>query len=319
MRRAGAACGDRIDSGVTEGWPAKGHDGRADGGPVGWSGPGVGERAGERGDLLAQGLGACPGLAVRRSDPDRSCIQGFPTRRRCDKGRAWLLADSPAGPLVGGCGSARRPEAEFLGVEYRPDVLDPAACHVERIHRHGDAISLSYQAGLTVDRTLEERHGGGRLAGEVDEEVGDLLAAFDRVGLSAGEATAVAGRRGVRVEKTDEGIDVCGFPRLSEVRDEAGLPGRRSRGSLCGADTAAGCGGQLAACRRGTAGDLGDVGEGVAKDVVQDERDALGRSHRFEYHEEGHVDRLVEGDPVGRVDRFAWPSAHPFRGAVSSY
>jgi hypothetical protein len=35
---------------------------------------------------------------------------------------------------------------------------------------------------------------------------------------------------------------------------------------------------------------------------VQDERDAFGRGHRVEHDEEGHVDRLVEGDPVGRVD-----------------
>jgi hypothetical protein len=43
-----------------------------------------------------------------------------------------------------------------------------------------------------------------------------------------------------------------------------------------GADAAAGRGGQLAAGRRRAAGDLGYVGEGVAEDVVQDERDAPG-------------------------------------------
>jgi len=42
---------------------------------------------------------------------------------------------------------------------------------------------------------------------------------------------------------------------------------------------------------------------GCRKDVVQDERDALRRGHRFEHDEEGHVDRLIEGDAVGRVDR----------------
>jgi hypothetical protein len=42
---------------------------------------------------------------------------------------------------------------------------------------------------------------------------------------------------------------------------------------------AAGYGGQLAAGRRGAAGDLGHLGEGIAEDVVQDERDALGRCH----------------------------------------
>jgi SAM-dependent methyltransferase len=34
---------------------------------------------------------------------------------------------------------------------------------------------------------------------------------------------------------------------------------------------------------------------------VKDERDALGRGRRFEHDQEGHVDRLVEGDSVGRA------------------
>ena len=72
-------------------------------------------------------------------------------------------------------------------------------------------------------------------------------------------------------------------------------------GGLRGADAAAGRGGQLAARRRRPADHLGHFGEGVAEDVVQDERDALGRGHRLEHDEEGHVDRLIEGDPVGRV------------------
>jgi hypothetical protein len=35
---------------------------------------------------------------------------------------------------------------------------------------------------------------------------------------------------------------------------------------------------------------------------VQHERDPLARGHRVEHDEEGHADRLIEGDPVGRVD-----------------
>ena len=86
-------------------------------------------------------------------------------------------------------------------------------------------------------------------------------------------------------------------------------------GALRRADAAAGRGGQLAACRRGAADDLGHFGEGVAEDVVQDERDALGRGHRFEHDEEGHADRLIQGDPVGRVDSgAARPPADPLRG-----
>ena len=62
------------------------------------------------------------------------------------------------------------------------------------------------------------------------------------------------------------------------------------------------------------AGDLGHFGEGVAEDVVQDERDALGRGHRFEHDQEGHADRLIQGDPVGRVGRgAARPPADPLR------
>jgi hypothetical protein len=55
--------------------------------------------------------------------------------------------------------------------------------------------------------------------------------------------------------------------------------------------------------RRGLADDLGCFREGVAEDVVQDERDALGRCHRFEHDREGHADRLIQGDPVGQP----WP------------
>ena len=129
----------------------------------------------------------------------------------------------------------------------------------------------------------------------------DLLGAFDGAQEGDGEAAAVGDRRGVGVEQADEGVDVLGFPGLLEVPDDVGLPGGRGRGSLRGADAAAGGGGQLAAGRRGAADDLGHLGEGVAEDVVQDERDALGRGHRVEHDEEGHADRLVQGDPVGRV------------------
>jgi hypothetical protein len=44
----------------------------------------------------------------------------------------------------------------------------------------------------------------------------------------------------VGVEEADEGVDVLGFPCLLEVPDDAGLLGCRGRGSLRGADAAAG-------------------------------------------------------------------------------
>jgi hypothetical protein len=56
-------------------------------------------------------------------------------------------------------------------------VLDPPACDLERVHRHGDAVVLGDQAGPAVDRTLQNRHGAGRPAGDADKVVRDLLAA----------------------------------------------------------------------------------------------------------------------------------------------
>jgi hypothetical protein len=192
-------------------------------------------------------------------------------------------------------------------------VPDPVACDPERVHRHGDAVPLSHQTGLTINRTLQERHAGCR-TDPADEEASDLLAAFDRAEHGADEAATVARRGGVGVEEADEGVDVPGLHRLLEVPDEAGLAGCRGRGRLRGANAAAGRGGQLAACRRGPADDLGHFAEGVAEDIMQDERNALGRGHRFEHNEEGHADRLIQGDPVGPVGRTAArPPVDPFR------
>ena len=128
---------------------------------------------------------------------------------------------------------------------------------------------------------------GARLA--ISAQARDLLAAFDGAQEGNGKAAAVGGRRGAGIEQADEGVDVLGFPCLLEGPDDPGLPACRGRQGLRGADAAAGRGGQLAAGRRGTAGDVGDFGEGVAEDVAEDERDALGRGHRFEHDEERHV------------------------------
>jgi hypothetical protein len=62
--------------------------------------------------------------------------------------------------------SATRPGPEFLVVAHYPDVPDPAACDVEREHGHGDAVLLSYQPGLAVDRAFQERHVAGRPVGD---------------------------------------------------------------------------------------------------------------------------------------------------------
>ena len=56
--------------------------------------------------------------------------------------------------------SSRGPGPELVGVADCPDVLDPVARDVEGEHRHGDAVLLGDQAGLAVDRALEERQAG---------------------------------------------------------------------------------------------------------------------------------------------------------------
>src|SRR5260370_29577413 len=136
--------------------------------------------------------------------------------------------------------SARRPGTELLGVAYYPDVLDPIAGDVEREHRHGDAVLLSHQAGLAVDRALQERHVAGRPAGDFDPGARDLLAAFDGAQEGNGEAAAVGDRGGAGVEQADQGVDVLGLPCRLEVPDDAGLLGCRSRGTLRRANAAAG-------------------------------------------------------------------------------
>ena len=93
------------------------------------------------------------------------------------------------------------------------------------------------------------------------------------------------------------------------------IPACRAAGVAGGGaerDAAARRGGQLAACRRRAADDLGYLGEGVAENVVQDERDALGLRHRFEHDEERHADRLIQGHPVGGIGHGATrPRADP--------
>ena len=46
------------------------------------------------------------------------------------------------------------------------------------------------------------------------------------------------------------------------------------------------------------------VGEWIPEPVPE-RTEWLGGGHRFEHHQEGHADRLIQGDPVGRVGRGA--------------
>jgi hypothetical protein len=134
--------------------------------------------------------------------------------------------------LIGHLRVSRPSRAGAVGVADRPDVGDPPACDGEREHRHGDAVLLSDHTGLAVDRPLQERHVAGCPAGEIDQVARDLLTALDRAQRGAGQAAAVGDRGGVGVEEADQGADVLGVPCLLEVPDDAGLRGRRGRGSL---------------------------------------------------------------------------------------
>src|SRR5438874_5935448 len=93
-----------------------------------------------------------------------------------------------------------------VGCEQRCQEAGPMAdktwvCDLERVYRTGDAVQLSDQAGLAVDRALQEPHVAGCSGGEVGQVAGDLLAAFDGVERGAGETAAVGGQRGVGVEQ----------------------------------------------------------------------------------------------------------------------
>ena len=99
-------------------------------------------------------------------------------------------------------------------------MLDPVACEIEGHHRHGDAVLLTDEAGLAVNRALH--HGQtGCPVGEIGGGPRHLLAALDQLEHSADQAAAVGDRGGAGVEQADEGADVAGFPGLLEVPDEA--------------------------------------------------------------------------------------------------
>jgi hypothetical protein len=154
---------------------------------------------------------------------------------------------------------------------------------------------------LAVDRTLQDGQ-VGRRAGPIDEELRYPRSTFDRVRLGSDDAATIAGCRCVRVEDGNQCVDVLGLPRPLEVPDDVGALSCRCCRSRRRANATTGRRGQLSTCRRRAADDLGHVRKRVAEDIVKDERDALCRGHRIEHDEERHIDRLVEGDAVRRVD-----------------
>jgi hypothetical protein len=55
-------------------------------------------------------------------------------------------------------------------------VVDPVAGDLEREQRHGDAVLLSHQPRLAVDRAFQEHCVAERPVGDFDPGAGDLLA-----------------------------------------------------------------------------------------------------------------------------------------------
>jgi hypothetical protein len=167
-------------------------------------------------------------------------------------------------------------------------VPDPVARDLEGEHRREAAVLPRHQAGQAVDRALDERRAVARHAGDLGVGACDPLAADDRVQVGDDQPATVGGRGRLGVEQADQGVNVLGLPRRFEPLDNGRLPGTRACRRLRKADATAGGRGQLTARRRSAADDLGDLAEGVAEHVVQDERGALGRGHRIENDQEGH-------------------------------
>src|SRR5260370_23744108 len=109
--------------------------------------------------------------------------------------------------------SARHPGPELVRVAYRPDVRDPVACDVECVHRHGGAVLLGDQAGLAVDRALQDRQPCCP-AGEVEQVARDLLPPFGRAEPGAGEAAG-----GTSINSTHQAL-----LHLTRTHEGAGLP-----------------------------------------------------------------------------------------------
>ncbi|MGV9304309.1 hypothetical protein ACWENQ_15780 [Nonomuraea sp. NPDC004354] len=124
----------------------------------------------------------------------------------------------------------RRPRAELVGVADGPDELDPVACHLERLHGYGEAILLGDQAGLAVDRTIQDRQ-VAEFTLEMDQGAHDLLGAFDWAERGADQAAAVA--EFMRATATGDLEELLWLlaPEVTWTADSGGMalgPGRRA-------------------------------------------------------------------------------------------
>jgi hypothetical protein len=108
------------------------------------------------------------------------------------------------------------------------------------------------------------------------------------------------------VEQTEESFEVASRAGLNELLGY--LPvlariGRPSRARALRRNLRPGPSGHLAAGGRRLAQRLRDGGERHLEDIVQDERHPFSRGQAVKHDDEGEADLIVEGDPVGWVDR----------------
>jgi len=87
-------------------------------------------------------------------------------------------------------------------------VRDPVAREGEREHRHSDAILRSDQAGLAVDRVLQQPHAAGCPAGDARDVARDLLAAWReaKVFTEAERAALQLAEQGTRIADAAGGV-----------------------------------------------------------------------------------------------------------------
>ena len=111
----------------------------------------------------------------------------------------------------------------------------------------------------------------------------------------------------VRIENPGQGLDVTIAASLGERGDHPVTVGALHVEPGLPTDVPTGRGGQLSELFRCAADDVGDLGEGHAEHVVQDEADPFGRAELLHRHQQGHGHRLVERHDVGRVGGLRTP------------
>src|SRR3954453_42697 len=203
------------------------------------------------------------------------------------------FARSQAREIAKAASGQRRQVRELAGVGDGADVVDQAVSRAQHHEGEGGAVAESEDAGLAVDRDPYQR--GLRLWAEQHEHPRrDVLAAFD---VDVGNDADLGVARDVRIEHGEQLFEVPTRAGGDEAFRDLPLLGGLDRESgrrrlLLHAPASPAC--QLAAGGWGAADDRRHVLEGELKDVVQDERSALGRSQLFEKHKQRHAHAVVE-------------------------